>query len=588
MDFRAQYQDELEYLLEQGRAFASAHAQASHLAQRSGDPDVERLLEGFAFLSAKIHARLDEAQPALAQSLAQYLSPQHLRPVPACTMVEFAPSLRTQPDIIEIPAGSPLWSRAMQGEPARFETTQTLQLLPLRIVDATTKSLGGHKSQLFVEFETSTPGRKMLRDHGHLDFFIHGESAAATDLFMALARHCKKVTVHDYLGAPEDTRPKRNRIRRLNLGSPQLEAIGFSPQDPLLPWGDSCLISHRLLAEYQTLPEKFRQLRLHGLSGLVLRDNRFCLEFDLDCPSDVPGQVSEENFRLFCVPARNTFLAPAEPISMGVLDRPQRLRISGLDLTKVEVYDVTSVNRVSQGKSDHKRVPSFYEFQAGPAKSSQLRYSLERRTSPIDQHLDTYIRLHNHPKVDKNSTERLVVELLCTNRRMTQELKTGDINVSPGGASSQSSFRNIIPPTQPCAPPLNAELQWRLHASIALNRVSLTDASHLRTLFALYNHQDRLRTAQGLANRHLSQAIRSAKTASMTRVIDGAPVRGIESSVEIDQRHLSDGQAYLLGKLLDEVFAAHTSLNGVHETRIHLYPSGHQLRCRPRSGTRVL
>lgn len=588
MDFRAHYQNELEYLLEVGRAFSSVHAQASHLAQRSGDPDVERLLEGFAFLAAKIHARLDQAQPALAQTLAQYLTPQHLHPIPSCAMIEFEPDLRGQPDIIEIPARSELWSRHVQGVPVRFETTQAVQLLPIKLLSAEAKSLGPNRSQIVIELESSTGGRQMLGQLGYLDLYFHGEPAAASDLHMAIARHCVNVEVYDYRDSPEETRPLSGRFRRLALRNPTFEALGFKPEDPLLPWGERCLVSHRFLAEYQTLPEKFRQLRLHGLSKLALEDNRICLVLELNCPTDIPGHVSEEQIRLFTVPARNTFQVTADPLAFNILDRPKRLRASGLNLSQVEIYDVGKVEKIAQGRNETTLIPSFFEFEPGPPDSKQLRYSLERKLSPLDQHLDTFLKLHNHQDIKEASRYQLAIDLRCTNRRLAEELHVGDINTSPHGASSQVKLRNITPPTQPCAPPLQAELQWRLHASIALNRVSLTDATHLRAMFALYNHQGRLRNAQGATNQHLSQAIRSARTRATTRVVKGAPVRGIRSMIELDQRHHSDGQAFLLAQLVDEVLAAHTCLNGVHETHVTFYPSGHDLMWPPRSGDRVL
>src|SRR5512141_2299308 len=90
--FSKYYQSELAFLRGMGKEFAAAHPElAGLLAERGGDPDVERLLEGFAFLSARIRERLDDAVPELIHDLTEILLPHYLRPVPACTVVEFQP-----------------------------------------------------------------------------------------------------------------------------------------------------------------------------------------------------------------------------------------------------------------------------------------------------------------------------------------------------------------------------------------------------------------------------------------------------------------------------------------------------------------
>ncbi len=74
--FSKYYQGELSYLREMGRAFAVANpSMAGLLAERGGDPDVERLLEGFAFLSAQIRERTENAVPEVIHGLAELLLP---------------------------------------------------------------------------------------------------------------------------------------------------------------------------------------------------------------------------------------------------------------------------------------------------------------------------------------------------------------------------------------------------------------------------------------------------------------------------------------------------------------------------------
>src|SRR5437868_9433607 len=95
-----------------GRAFGEANPRvAGLLAERGGDPDVERLLEGFAFLTARIRERADAAVPELAHGLCELLLPHYLRPLPAATVVEFTPHARALKARQRVAKGTPLASR---------------------------------------------------------------------------------------------------------------------------------------------------------------------------------------------------------------------------------------------------------------------------------------------------------------------------------------------------------------------------------------------------------------------------------------------------------------------------------------------
>ena len=88
--FSKYYQSELTYLREVGKAFGAANPTiAGLLAERGGDPDVERLLEGFAFLTARIRERMDDSVSEIVHGLTELLLPHYLRTLPACSIVDW-------------------------------------------------------------------------------------------------------------------------------------------------------------------------------------------------------------------------------------------------------------------------------------------------------------------------------------------------------------------------------------------------------------------------------------------------------------------------------------------------------------------
>ena len=90
--FNRYFQQELSNLKALGNEFARNHpAVAPMLSGLSTDPDVERLLEGVAFLTGLLRQKLDDDFPEIIHELFQLIWPHYLRPLPATSIVAFSP-----------------------------------------------------------------------------------------------------------------------------------------------------------------------------------------------------------------------------------------------------------------------------------------------------------------------------------------------------------------------------------------------------------------------------------------------------------------------------------------------------------------
>lgn len=591
MAFSKHYRGELDYLLEMGRAFSRTHADARHLAERSGDPDVERLLEGFAFLAAKIHERVDNALPDVIHRMAELIAPQSLRPIPACTMVQFHSDLASMRGTREIPAGTELQSREVQGEQCTFRTTKTVSIQPFEVTEARMIRNISHSPKIIIDLQCNDSAQEVLRSQGQIEFFIHGESSTASMIILWLLRYCSGYSISDFSRPPGGVSEGRGPLDgsgahlRARLPGHKISLSAFGDQDPLLPWSELVLGSYRLLAEYFTLPQKFRFVTLSGFEDIIVEGDRIRLEFDFDRPPEMGGNLDANAFRLHVSPAINLFECSADPIEADLLTSPRIIRGSNYAPQHLEIYDVVSVKGIPEGRKSSRDYAPFFAFQRERSGQPAPFYVLERRTSPIDDRIDTYIRVLQPAGGEVVEREILSMELLCTNRQLSHELKVGDISKSARGNTLAVSFENITAPTQPTRPPLDGELHWRLSAIMGLNRMSLAKADHLRAILDLYNAQAELQTAQGAANRNLSESIRDIVQIPTTRLMYGAPLRGSETTIEIDEHRLSPGEAFLFGQLLNELFAAHVNLNSFNELNLRLHPSDQLLRWTPRSGS---
>ncbi|ATX91773.1 hypothetical protein AM348_09130 [Citrobacter freundii] len=86
------YREELDYLRQLGKLLAQEKPYLSRfLAEKEGDPDVERLMEAFAFLSGGLRQKLEDEFPEFTHSMINMLWPNYLRPVPSMTVIEYQP-----------------------------------------------------------------------------------------------------------------------------------------------------------------------------------------------------------------------------------------------------------------------------------------------------------------------------------------------------------------------------------------------------------------------------------------------------------------------------------------------------------------
>ncbi len=199
--FSKYFLSELAYLREMGRAFGLANPSvAGMLVERGADPDVERLLEGFAFLTARIRERVDDDVPEMVHVLTDLLLPHYLRPVPASTIIEFTPQVRALRGRSTVPAGVEIAARPLDGTSCVFRTTSDVELLPLTLEEAMLdkSSVTAPVLRLFFQAHEQIHA-EIFRPEG-LRLFIHAELATSALMLLWLMRYCRGVEVRNEYG----------------------------------------------------------------------------------------------------------------------------------------------------------------------------------------------------------------------------------------------------------------------------------------------------------------------------------------------------------------------------------------------------
>lgn len=561
------YQDELHHLRENGREFARIHPDAArHLAEVGADPDVERLLEGVAFLTGRIRQQLDEGLPEITHALIDAFLPQYLRPVPAMTIVQFS-AAANQRGTVQIPAGALIDAPPLDGTQCRFRTVHAVPVTPLAITRIEIEA--GPPPRLLVRFTVPGDASPAELRLGRVRLHLGGDPAAARALLLCLVRNDGVVVEVDGITLPI----------RLSLAP-----AGFAPEESLLPHAGNAAEPHRLLLEWFAFPQRFLAVDLHGLDGVTLPEEVRAFTVAVACATHARHlpPVNAGSLLLHAVPAMNLFPAEAEPITVDGRRDAWRVRPAGGDPRHLGVFAVTGVEGRERGGTVALPFARRLHRPTGASWQERRRRSMVGSGADVDLLVDMPPGLASAPVV-------LSLTVLATNRDLPTRLGIGDLRLCQAGIPAGIAVRNLLVPTAPVEPALSGDLHWRLLAHLNLDSASLLNVEGLRGMLALYDLRAAADQTAHLAHRRLVEAIAEVRSERATRHLDGIPIRGLAVTVGVDEELIGGcGEAHLLGSVLDGFIAGSVSLNSFTRLTVQCLRSGATFAWPDRLGRRKL
>ncbi len=547
--FSKYYQQELYHLRRLASEFAEVHpAIAPMLGTQSADPDVERLLEGTAFLSGLLREKIDDQFPELIHALTHFIFPQFLRSVPSTTIVRFTPRRGMQESIL-VPAGTEMESVPVEDVSCIFQTSFDCLVHPLEITDISIIGSESRGHRIDLTFRLTGPDLQAWFPET-LTFFIGGSYSRASDLFYLLARRLKKITVQSM-----------DAKRRIVLEASSLKPAGFSRDRKMLPYPGNAFSGYRILQEFFLLPHKFLFFELHGLKDWKDRGrgDKFLISFEIS-PSTVRiDGVSKDSFLLSTVPAINIYRHNAEPVPLDHTMDKIRITPALRSGKRPEIYSIEQVTGFTRGAM--KQV-NYVEASRFSSEKNIHMYSTVHSMSPV----------YNRPEISLQFTypdeeaplveETLTIELICTDGDLPRQLKPGDICLPTSSTPELIEFTNLIQPTMPIDPPLEGDLLWRLLSQLSLNLLSLADRDNLRELLGLYiSSQDRDK-GRISSNRKRIDGIEEFSVTQESFMARGHMLRGQKIKMIARGDHFaSRGDFCLFGMVMDNFFAEYCCFN---------------------------
>ena len=570
------------------------------------DPYVERLLEGFAFLAARVHLKLDAEFPRFTQGLLETVYPDYLCPIPSMAIVRFETEVgegSLAPGFV-IPRGTAMRSALGAGErtACTFSTAHDVRLLPLTLVEARyftrntaelnlPESLGARAAfRLRLRKTIPNPFHEIRADP--LMFYIRGADEIPSQIYEQIFAHKLAVAIHspaDRQGTPLIL--PANRVRR----------VGFATNQSLLPPSPRGFEGYRMLREYFAFPQRFLFFEVTGFQEALGRIAGAECDIILalgEADPRLEGRVDAACFDLHCAPVINLFPKTLDRVLLS--DRfsefhvvPDRNR--PLDF---EVYRVESVTGYGETANDERpfvpfyhardqdlETTSFFSVNRVPRLFSERERQTRRRSSYAGS--DVFVSIVDSDMAPyRPDLKQLGIRALCTNRHLPIQMMRGlgRSDFTMDLSAPVQSIRIVAGPTvprpslvlagqDPSRPNIpSGRYVWRLVSHLSLNHFSIVDtgtetgAEALREMLKLYADPDDRQLLKQI------DGVRSVRHRPIVRRVETAgPItfaRGLEITVGFDESAFEGQGVFVLGAVLEQFFTRHVALNSFTETVI--------------------
>ena len=629
------YERELTYIRQMGAEFARKYPKlAGRLlleSDRCEDPHVERLLEGFALLAARVHLKIDDDFPEISTALLESLYPHYIRPIPSMSVVQYQldPKGKTTTSL-QIPKGSLLLSNRINGNYCKFRSSYDVTMWPLEVKDCSWRSAEGLANlippgSLESEEVRKNPPVAVLRVQlacspddvalstlpiDKLVFYLGGESNIANALYELLLQDCIAIFARNP-AAPPNTSPtligKASwKPTQARLPQSLLRPVGFAEDEGVLPYSGRSFLGYRLLQEYFAFPEKFFFLELGGLEALRKAQFGNSVEFlFLIRRFERPERhqmlelgVSAGTLKLNCTPIINLFAQTAEPIRLDHTKHEYKVIPDVRRQQATEIFSVESVVGHDSRQQQTLQYEPFYAFRhASAAKSNGAFWHATRRVSEIDDDLPTevflsLVNLSGEPA--EPNADSVTVRCICTNANLASKLPVGIEKNENGDFQLEgfSAVRKIVAlrrPSPAVQPPLGKATLWKLVSHLSLNYLSLVENGKeaLQEILSLYNFSD----SAFLRNQITGiVSLNAHRQFGMVTSEGGVSLaRGTRVEIELNEDQFAGGGAYLFCSVLERFLGLYASLNSFSQLSVTTLQRKEALaEWQPRSGSTIL
>lgn len=615
------YNRELVYMHEMAQEFARQHPKIANRLGMHGtevdDPYVERLIEAFCFLSARMQIKLDAEFPRFTQHLLEVIYPNYVCPTPSMAVAQLHPSLQ-EGDFsrgFPVPRHTLFRSKVPEGEQTacEFRSSQDVTLWPIQIkkakLTATPPDIPDLDRYLpphlivkgALRLTLNVTGKYKFSDLAGLDripIYLCGAESIASHLFEFL----HTAAIATFTGIPGSIAKNPHVVTQQAL-----MYEGLTPDQGLLPLNWNIFHGHNLLHEYFACPSRFFFFALTqlapGLSKIHGQEAEIVILLSQP-PNFLATHVNAQQFALHCTPIINLFERHTDRIEINTAHTEFHLVP---DRARPMDFEVFSVEKITSQRTETTETITFrplfqtlnqdegnYGHYFSVRRERRLHSEAARKYGTRTPYVSTEVFLSlvdQHEAPLRENIRYLSVLSLLTNRDLPSLVpRNGTSDLSVSDSIPVSSIGLIRVPSKPRAPFAERETAWRLIRQLGINYLPLAHMSQneagraLRKLLHLFIHDN-----DAVASRQIQGLVGSDIEAVTRRLPQKGPLvygRGIFCKLTVDENNFSGISPYLFGLVLEHWLARHVAINVFTQTELHSMQRGCIHQWPPRMGGR--
>lgn len=573
------YQEELNYLRLSGQEFAKQYPKIARRLELSGsdgespDPHVERLLESFAFLTARISKAIDDRFPQTAQALLGVLYPHLINPIPPMAIAKLKVDDAQIPPAngYILPKDTKLLARSVESVQCRFKTVYDMHLWPIEI---TAVDLVNKDSFKFETAENNYWFIKITLNAKTTPF-----SATTFDnLLVHIASNWVQANLlyeslfSEYAGQVYVTTDENTPA----VGGGTLEPVGYKRDELALPVPEYSLHHYALFQEYFHFGEKFLYFRLNSLQTAIQKlpsSKQINILIPIkDVTIFKKIGIDRSTFLLHCVPVINLFERISDPIRIHHRHLRYRLIPDIRRERTTEVYSIESITGIEEKTQRQIQYKPYYSLEG--QQNSGDGFWLSQRVPATLRGVpgtDIYLSFINKNfQAIKAKDIIATAKIWCTNRYLADQLMQNSI-LQLENKAPLTKITLLNKPVSQNYSPADGESLWILISQLSSNYLSVLDQNKglviLKSFLRLFS--SRYPDIPTKAIDDLKQLNISRTTRRFGKETWRGFVQGYKIKIEMEKTNHQGSSNLILGTILNEYFSSLVSWNSFVECSLN-------------------
>ncbi len=564
------YQDELFRLQTIAAEYAKANpSQAGNLVGSGTDPDVERILEGVAFLTAGLKAELEQDQDQLLHNLLQVAAPELLRPLPSTAMLKFSPRSGLKSEMT-LSAGTPVSGLNSNGKRCELRTLLPLKLWPIELSNLSFGKSRDHEVGVYKFSLTLNclQGSLDQLSEKKLPLYLNGNHGVVSKLLNGLLHHCEQFTA--------SWGNKQINTDLPGLNTELLQWPVTEDDAPELP-------GQRLLQRYFLSPELAQGVNLDfSFIPADSTEKALTLTWYMDSQTDWPKLDLQSVFCLFAVPAINLFIRETPPQVRDYRQPFMPLMPRERTDESLAVYRIKSVRGQLRSQPDAHYYQPFWQ----QASADDLIYQEQLQSHPVTGELQLSVALNGDLL---QGQEVIRAKLFCTNGTEANSLLPGQLTEHTTGSSEMVDFTNLTSTTPYRRVLPTRDMQWQAIQQLCSNLLGGLNLQSLHNGLRQLAVNGSPDSARLQINLKKIEAIKALDVAMSERLISSVLLRGFSLHLSIAGDHFpSKSEMKLFTTMLQQFFLSIVPMNHFCELIITDKQTGEQVQWPPMLGRQSL